>query len=173
MTNFKPLPTQAELHRLFDYSVITGELYYKIQVSSRALKGSVAGPKKTGKGYKRVRINNVEYTQHRVIWRWVTGDDPGALEIDHKNNQRDCNAWHNLRLATRSQNTANTPGTKGIQKSGASKWKAHIYLNNQYIYLGTHTTKEKASAAYLKAKEELHGEFSPYTQERVGDAVPT
>ena len=160
MTKFKPLPSQQELHRLFDYSVVTGELYWKVMLSSRGTVGSVVGKKNTGRGYKRLRINNVEYAQHRIIWCWVTGEDPAELEIDHKNNQRDCNAWHNLRKANRSQNTANTPGAKGFQKNEWGRYHARIYKDNKFISLGMYATKAEARAAYEKASRDLHGEFS-------------
>ncbi len=165
MPKFKPLPTQQELHELFDYSVITGDLYWKKQINSRALKGSIAGPKKTGFGYKRIRIKGIEYVQHRIIWCWVTGDDPGTLEVDHRNNQRDCNAWHNLRLATRSQNTANTPGAKGVQQDAWGGWNARVYINNTHVCLGRHKTEAEAVAAYRKGSLKYHGEFSRYSGE--------
>ena len=160
MSKFKPLPTQQELHRLFDYSPVTGELYWKVMLSSRGPVGSVVGKKKTQFGYKRARIGGVEYMQHRLVWCWVTGEDPGELEIDHKNNWRDCNAWHNLRKATRSQNTMNTSGARGIYRNKWGRWRAVISKDGTCYHLGMFALEAEARAAYAEAAKRLHGEFS-------------
>jgi len=102
MTKFKPLPSQAELHELFHYSFVTGELYWKVKPSNRIKIGSVAGHEDKI-GTREVSINGQRYKAYRLIWVWVTGEDPGAMEIDHINGIRSCNAFHNLRLANRAQ----------------------------------------------------------------------
>ena len=167
MTKFKPLPTQQELHELFDYSVVTGQLYWKKNRSSRARAGSIAGTK-TACGYRRIGINNIDYVTHRLIWCWVTGEDPGTLEVDHVNGDKSCSAWHNLRLATRPQNASNIKATKGYHyfKGGSrtKRWCAEIWVDYKKISLGYFLTEAEAAAAYKEASVKYHGEFSRYSQ---------
>ena len=82
----KPLPTQDELLSYFDYSIITGELFNK---------GKSRGSLNTD-GYRRVFYKCNPLLAHRVIWKMVTGEEPGDDEIHHINKNRDCNAFHNL-----------------------------------------------------------------------------
>lgn len=161
MTKFKPLPTQAELHELFDYSVVTGELYWKKRTSNRIKLGDAVGCKTSKDGYKYTKVNGVRYSVHRLIWVWVTGEDFRELEIDHKNRDRKCNAWHNLRTASRSENQINTSGVKGYTfDTWSNRWQSKIKTNNKYLNLGRFDTEEEARAAYVKASKALHGEFS-------------
>jgi hypothetical protein len=103
------------------------------------------------------------YQAHRIIWKWVTGEDP-PWEIDHKDQDRANNRWVNLRRATDSEQQWN----RGLRKSNTSgwrgvhwqrKWKAAILVNGVRRYLGRFATAEEASAAYEVAARKLHGEF--------------
>ena len=155
MTKFRPLPSQQELHRLFDYSLVTGALYRKDDPTNRA------GGLNTI-GYRTINIENVRLLEHRVIYKWVTGVDPAEKEVDHINNVGDCNGWHNLRLGSHEQNSYNNPKKKGYcfdKQTG--KWRATITVNGKQRSLGRHATEKQARAAYEKASRELHGEFSP------------
>ena len=49
-------------------------------------------------------MNGVLYYAGRLVWMWVTGEDPGDCEIDHGNRHRDNNAWHNLSMITAAEN---------------------------------------------------------------------
>jgi len=167
-----PLPTQAELHKLFDYSLITGELYWKTRTTNRIKIGDRAGTQ-SKTGYLSTRVAGKIYLVHRLVWRWVTGEDPGSLDVDHRNEIKDCNAWHNLRVATRSQNFMNKKKSKGYSKTRSGKFAAKVQIHGVEHRLGNYSTEQEAAAAVRKLSLEIHGEFSRYTQERVGDAVPT
>lgn len=105
---------------------------------------------------------------HRLIM------DPGSDQlVDHHNRNRLDNRRCNLRIANKSQNgmnrgmqANNTTGFKGaykhIEKSGLweGRWKAQICVNKRQKYLGLFPTAEAAHAAYVKAANELHGEFA-------------
>ena len=107
----KPLPTQQRLHEYFDYSVITGELYHRFYVGNKPA-GSVAGAvRRKGRakavGYRSVYVDGQPYRAARIVWRWVTGEDPGDYHVDHIDTERDNQAWHNLRLLTLAENNRN------------------------------------------------------------------
>lgn len=97
---------------------------------------------------------------HRVLLGY---DGPDM--VDHKdrnplNNQKD-----NLRIATRSQNGANSTqegdGYKGVhRKRRGFGWEAYIGLNGKRIFWGGYGTEEDAARAYNKAAVKLFGEFA-------------
>ena len=167
MTKSKPLPTQQELHELFDYSVITGELYWKENRGSRARKGNPAGGCNS-LGYKFIRISGKLYNVSRLVWVWVTGEDPGTLQVDHIDGCRDNNAWHNLRTATNGQNNRNKKDSKGYYFCNATKegnpWVVKICTNYKSIPVGRYRTEAEAAAAYREASLKHHGEFSRYSR---------
>lgn len=158
-----PLPTQQELHELFDYSVITGELYWKKKTANRIKIGDTVG---TVRGmYKATRVAGTQFLVHRLIWVWVTGEDPGALFVDHVNEDKLCNAWHNLRLATNAQNMRNIKGSKGYYRTSKSNpWRVKIRVNGKQKHVGDFSTEAEAAAAYKEASLKHHGEFSSYSE---------
>jgi len=97
----------------------------------------------------------------------MTGEMPN-MQIDHKNMVGTDNRWSNLRLATKSQNLANSrarkdnfSGFKGAyydKKSG--KWRAQVRHNGKLHSLGRFPTPREANAAYLVAASKLFGEFA-------------
>lgn len=106
---------------------------------------------------------------HRLIFLWHNGYLPEApLTIDHINRNKLDNRIENLRVATPSQQAANsgkksrnTTGLKGVAKANASgKYAAAILVDGERVYLGCFDTPEAAHAAYLKAAKELFGEFA-------------
>ena len=159
MPKFNPLPSQKELRSLFSYSFITGNLYWTANGKNKSFTEKLVGGSLSGSGYKRVSINGVSFKQHRIIWCWVTGFDPGNLEIDHIDGQPCNNAWHNLRLANRSQNSKNRKGVKGwVVVKG--KYRAYITLDGKAHILGNYRTAKEARAAYVEAAKLIHGEFA-------------
>lgn len=100
---------------------------------------------------------------HRLIM-----DAPDGIEVDHVDGDALNNRRGNLRLATRAQNAQNcrrpknnTSGYKGVYLHKASgKWLAQISANRKRVYVGCFDTAELAYAAYLRAAEQLHGEFA-------------
>ena len=102
--------------------------------------------------------------QREVQGIWVTGEDPEEKIVDHKNGDKLCNAWHNLRIATDAQNAWNRRGTKGYSyNKNNKKYQARIRINGKFISLGYYWEEAEAAAAYEKASIELHGAFSPYS----------
>lgn len=93
---------------------------------------------------------------------------PGADTVDHINGDGLDNRRCNLRAASRKQNSHNaqrrcdnTSGYKGVHwDKEQRKWRATIRAHGQIHRLGRFPTPEEAHAAYVKAAEELHGEFA-------------
>ena len=148
---------------LLNYDPLTGILTWR---NSRGhLKaGSVAGAKQSN-GYIRIQVDRDFHAAHRLIWLMIHGDWPSD-DLDHINGQRADNRIANLRMATRSENLANTKvrsdsetGVKGVRiKRG--KFAARIRIDGKETFLGTFETIEAASAAYAVAAHENFGAFA-------------
>ena len=165
MTKASPLPSKERLLSLLEYDCNTGLLKWKKQKQSR-VNGKIAGYK--SRNYIKVQIDGAEFMAHRLVWRLVTGVDPGSAQIDHINGDKHDNRFLNLRLASNAQNamnrrasTRNSSGYKGVSYcKRRSKWIATIRIDGKSVYLGGYSTAELAHMAYCKAAAELHGEFA-------------
>ena len=100
----KTLPVQDVLLKYMSYDKETGIVTWndtgnevgKVHNSTRS------------NPYKKVYFKRRTYMVHRLIWRMVTGEDPGEdLVIDHINHDSLDNRWINLRCVTRSENNLN------------------------------------------------------------------
>lgn len=176
MTNFsqngasvhkpKPLPSQHELKALFHYNPDTGTFLRVLSRSNAHRSGTTAGTV-TNTGYRKVWVNNTYYYASRLIWMWMTGEDPDVYVVDHINGNRNDNRWSNLRKANNVQNARNsrdwsskrTGLPRGVAICG-NKYKATIMKSHKNIHLGVFGTPEEAHAAYAAAKALLHGEFA-------------
>lgn len=161
---YLPLPPAADLWETFDYKPLTGELVWKKTRRTDCIGKTVGSPNKSG--YLVTVVEGKMYQLHRLVWVWVHGEDPGAIELDHRDRVRTNNRWYNLRLADFTQNrinttiqSNNTTGVKGVNKCG-NRYRARIRIHNKRHYLGCFGSLDEAAAAYKKAALELHGEFS-------------
>jgi hypothetical protein len=154
-----------ELRKLLRYDPETGEFTWLVN-RGRGRVGQPAGST-TGDGYRQIEVAGRSVRLHRVAWFWMTGEWPPE-EIDHINSIKADNRWCNLRLATRSQNRANTRvhsrnqlGLKGVsyQKKGG-RWSAQICVDNHRRRLGSFDSPELAHAAYMAAARKAFGEFA-------------
>jgi hypothetical protein len=117
-------------------------------------------------GYTRIRINEISYLAHRLIWLIVTGIWPDK-QIDHINGIRSDNRLINLRKASSSNNNANKTLKNATGYKGVSKWEKDglVYYNARVTKdyktrsLGYFKTPEEAYKAYCKAASDTHGEF--------------
>jgi len=167
MQKHKPLPSAALLHELLEYDQITGGLHWKVRAARNVFAGSPAGCL-TKTGYLCIRINRVTYRANRIIWRWMTGEDPGPDVIDHIDGDRLNNAFDNLRRASyaennrnRTVNRNNTSGYKGVcWHKNEKKWYVAIRHNGVKKHIGCFSQLEAAHAAYRKASAEFHGKFA-------------
>lgn len=115
---------------------------------------------------------------HRLI-----ANTPRGFETDHRNGLSLDNRRSNLRIATMSQNSANTGKPrradgkqhtsrfKGVSWSAErGKWRALITVNGQRRNLGRYTTEEEAAAVYDRAAFQAWGEFAFLNFPREGTA---
>lgn len=107
---------------------------------------------------------------HRVILERALGRklDPSEF-VDHVDGDGLNNRRSNLRLATPSQNTANSKvrsdnraGMKGVSKaSGRGKrWKAQVYKDGVCVHRSWHNTPEEAHQTYIAESQTIFGEFA-------------
>jgi hypothetical protein len=99
---------------------------------------------------------------HRAVLGLSAGD---RTRVDHKDHDTLDNRRSNLRVSTRSQNSANQLKTRGTSKyKGVHKlkdrWKAQIEVDGKKRYLGSFVREEEAARAYDAAAVEAFGEFA-------------
>ena len=152
----KALPPAEVVWERFEYNPLTGTLYRR--KTGRRSKLGEFGCVST-LGYREGMLDRKMYKAHRLIWLWVTGEDPGAMEVDHIDRNRLNNAWNNLRKVPANKQSWNTNcysnnqlGVRGVKAiPGTSKFQARIRIHGKLINLGSYNNIEDASAAYERA----------------------
>jgi hypothetical protein len=165
--------TYEQAISVLEYDPLTGVLTWKIS-RPKCKAGAVVGNVMTtgaGKKYLQFMALGTMYLAHRVIVLIMTGSFPDC-EVDHIDGNGLNNAWSNLRMVSRLDNTRNqrrgrnnTSGCRGVRKSH-TKWEAYILNNRQTIRLGRFDDKQDAIAARKKAEVEFgfhpnHGSDRP------------
>jgi hypothetical protein len=158
--------TADRLRELLDYNPTTGIFTWVRKRRPRIQAGDVAGTMKA-RWYVIIEIDGKKFFAHRLAWLYVHGEWPSS-DLDHVDTVKSHNWIANLRLATKTQNNANSHA-RGHNKSGlkgvnwfprAGKWRAAIRFAGKNKHLGLFTTPEAAHAAYIDAAKRLHGEFA-------------
>ena len=155
--------TREQVLTFLDYDRERGFFSWRIS-RGRAKAGALAG-NTDHQGYRRIKINGVFYTVHRLVWLVEHGVFP-EQELDHIDRVRDNNQINNLRQVSRKVNMENTgmhgkntSGYKGVSFSKQSqKWRAHIGHNGKVRALGYFPTPELAHQAYLAARKSFFEE---------------
>lgn len=155
-----------EMRSFLEYNEENGSFYWKRKAARNTIIGSVAGARNDG-GYIIIAIRKRKFRAHRLAWLFVHGSPPPG-DIDHINGVRDDNRIANLRLATHSQNMANsrvpctnTSGIKGVVwDKKLNKWRALIKVNKKSKHIGLFEDKEAAAAAYLEVAKAHFGEYA-------------
>lgn len=152
--------TPERLHELLNYDPKTG-FFTWAKVRRRCRLGDVVGCQMKH-GYIGIRLDNVLYLAHRLVWLYVYNRWP-TDQIDHIDSNRANNKLSNLREVSNLENAQNIRGPKAKNKSGFlgvrkenSKWLAEIRVNYKLIRIGLFATPEEAHEAYILTKRRLH-----------------
>lgn len=173
--------TLERLQTLLSYDANTG--WFTWRVNKGNVKAGARAGKDASNGYRRVKVDCVEYPEHRLAWFYMTGEWPKCV-IDHIDRDQRNNAFDNLREANYAENQYNrthqrnnTSGHKGVSFNKKSqKWRAEIMRNGRSHYLGQFGDIELAVAAYREAANDLHGKFArdstgPIANDNLREAV--
>jgi hypothetical protein len=156
-------PTIDQIRAQLDYDPDTGVFTRKVSGGGVAA-GSRAGGK-DAYGHTTISVCGKRMRAARLAWAIMTGEWPDG-DVDHKNRVRDDDRWCNLRLASRSQNCANTLAQSGMK--GASwvtekrKWKSQIRIAGKNTHIGYFDCEIDAHEAYKKKAVEHFGEFAAW-----------
>ncbi len=150
--------TYKYINTLLEYNSNTGDLIWKITLSSSAPKGTKAGHLNKD-GYIEIGIDRKLYYAHRLAWLLYYKKWP-KKRIDHKDRIRHHNWIKNLRDRTQSLNNrntgnwkSNTSGIKGVSWSKLhEKWEVYITVKEKRKYLGLY--KDFNAAVYARYEEE-------------------
>lgn len=166
MTKYKPLPPLERLNELLEVVEIPPDKYgewsglvRKIGRMGGGEAGSVAGsplsnPKRPNRRDWRVTIDNNKYFVSRVIYCMTYGEDPGNVQVDHKDqNIWNNNVWNlrldvngNIQKVNSSTQRNNTSGITGIfWHKKRKRWKAQVCVKSKIEHLGYFACKKGAA----------------------------
>jgi len=149
---FRPLPSQQRLRDTFDYDG-----------ARLRRKGTTRLARADKRSYRTISIEKEMYQEHRLIWCWYYGVDPGSYEVDHINGNKKDNRIENLRLVDRKGNSRNHPmkknntsGHTGVSWVGRlNKWRAYINEDYKQVGLGYYDTLEEAIQVRKEAEKSM------------------
>lgn len=166
--NTKKVITKQRLVEIFDFDMNSGHFTWKVSQGVSRI-GTRAGSNRvspSGRPYRQIGIDRNSHFEHRLVWLWVYGYWPSG-SIDHIDGDASNNHPSNLRIATGSQNNANTGlrkgnihGLKGITLKFGKYWVAKHSVSNKSHNIGSFKTKEDAARAYDEYILKIHGEFA-------------
>lgn len=131
-----------------------GAIFWKKKPKNSTIQiGDRAGYFYRPKGYRRVKLKGVAYSEHRIIWYLVYGKWPDQ-DLDHINRNKIDNRVENLREATASMNMLNRAysldrGLPPYVYPDGNGFKVQYRENGKYRYLGNFSSPDEANAAYL------------------------
>lgn len=108
---------------------------------------------------------------HRLVAEYFLDNWDPKLDVDHIDMNKLNNHYSNLRMATRSQNNANTDkrtnnisGFKGVYwNTQKNKWNAKSQKDGKQYHFGYFDNKLDAARAYMEGAKKLHGEYARWT----------
>lgn len=152
----KALPSREELLRHLRYDPETGFMWRLGTAGIRSRLNPVGCRTCRGHDGKpssiKIVFAGIPYYAHRLIWRMMTGDDPGTMQIDHINRNPFDNRWGNLRLADSSLNARNKGSLGASSHKGVcfhardKRWMATCWVNGKQKHLGYFKTEAEAAA---------------------------
>lgn len=172
-------PSVEFLRECFDYSLVSGRLYWKERPlehfknahGQHIFNSRYAGLLATGprNGYLRVTVSWLgkpcRIYAHRLIWALVTGAWPPEV-LDHVNLNKANNSWINLRASTQQENLRNCAvrrhnkvGLKWVKQTPSGRFAARATLDNKSVHFGTFDYPHDAHAAAVAALGGVHVQF--------------
>jgi len=156
--------TQERLKELLDYDPETG-VFTWLESRGSVTAGAVAGSRRKD-GYRKIKINQKFYLEHRLAWLYVHGKFP-LDQIDHINGVKDDNRLDNFREVDHRENQRNTKrhfdnasGVTGVcWNKAAGKWHSRITSATKLENLGYFDNFFEACCA-RKSAEKRYG-FHP------------
>lgn len=158
-----------------------GNLYWKNVNRNRHVKnGDIAGFLHKSSGYYVVKLENVFYSQHRVLYQLYNNVElKENEEIDHRDRNRKNNTKENLRICDRSENRMNTTAYKN-NSTGYKNITYREYEHHDSFVLSIKNKKHKKNNFYReyntdkytlqevietrdKKLLEIHGDFANYS----------
>jgi hypothetical protein len=160
--------SQSRLKELLHYDPATGVWTWLVDRPGKGAKVGDHPAHLEGSGYLQFSVDGRNYRSCRLAWLYMTGEWPPS-QIDHEDRNRTNDRWTNLRLATHSQNKANSGayannslGVKGVGTTARMKskpYRARIQVDGSAVHLGYFATPEQANAAYAEAARRYFGDF--------------
>ena len=161
------MPSQAYFRLRYNYNPETGELTHRMNApgptGAKYKSGDKADSRHKPTGYMRVCIGKSTYRTNRVAWVWMTGEDPGRLDVDHKDRNRSNNKWSNLRKGTRAQNIFNRSNKSPLSRINrkGERWMVTFGCpRTGDLYFEYFPTKAEALAARDNWLIGRYGEFA-------------
>jgi len=159
-----------ELSEYFEYdpSSPSGLIWAKVPGKHRTIRigDNVGCLMENGKWH--TKLMGKQIYCHRIVW-WLHGFCiPEGMWIDHKDRNPSNNKIDNLRLATKSQNCANSKlpkdnksGFKGVRFRGKyKKWVAEYHSSGKKKHIGNFDCPVMAAEAYDRMAIKEFGEFA-------------
>ena len=160
----KQILSAEYLRERLTYNPETGEFLHRHSFGNRYHAGERADTPGHAalKGYRLVNLLSQKFLAHRAAWLYLHGVWPDKY-IDHINGNRGDNRIENLRDVVARTNQENQRVAKVNNKTGflgvrmeQGLYRARIKANGKTLHIGMFEKAEDASAAYIKAKRELH-----------------
>lgn len=120
-----------------------------------------------GYEYATCKVGKITVSMHRLIMGLQPGD---SRIVDHINGNGLDNRAENLRVCTKSQNSAYSRSRggsskyKGVSRCKDGKYQAYIHKDYKKFHIGTFDTEEDAAIMFNKTAINMYGEFAKLNQ---------
>lgn len=159
--------TVGIVRSMLDYEPSTGEFVWKwrsdIGLATNVRQCGLVAGRIDSKGYRRIAIHRRAMAASRLAWLLSYGEWPKG-EVDHINGNPQDDRLANLRLATRSQNLANSRNRgrnpKGTRRLSSGRYGSRARVAGVHFTLGTFDTEEQAHHAYMVFARMVWGPFA-------------
>ncbi len=156
--------SRDDLVKLLDYDPISGIFVWRVDRRGGNKAGAEAGYIQD-KGYRYIAIGGRSYRANRLAWLYMRGAWPDH-QVDHRNGNRDDNAWENLRAASSANNNWNrtvasnsTTGVKGVYLQNG-RYYCTVEMKGHRHRIGHFPDLELAEMVVQEFRTKLHGEFA-------------